>query len=54
LIALFIVEFHYFGGSENPMLFMANSLVFASVGGALIGWLPFAKKGSLLLEKVGV
>jgi hypothetical protein len=49
-----MVEFHYFGGSENPALFMANSLVFASVGGALIGWLLFAKKGNLLLEKFGV
>ncbi len=47
-------KFHYFGGSENSMLFMTNSLAFASVGGAIIGWLLFTGKGNALLEKIGV
>lgn len=45
--------FHYFGGQENPHLFLGNGFVWAVSGGFLIGWLLFTQKGLKLLHRAG-
>lgn len=41
--------FHFFGGAENPTLFIVNGIVMAAVGGLAIGWLLFIPGGQRLL-----
>lgn len=44
--------FHYFGGAENPTLFIANGFVLAALGGALGGWLLFTPSGQRRLDRL--
>ena len=37
-------HFHYFGGSDAPILFLTNEFVSATVGGVLAGLLLFTGK----------
>lgn len=42
--------FHYFGGVENPTLFIVSRFVMAALGGALGGWLLFTPDGQRRLD----
>jgi hypothetical protein len=44
--------FHYFGGAENPTLFIVNGFVMAALGGALGGWLLFTPGGQRRLDRL--
>lgn len=44
--------FHYFGGAENPTLFIVNGFVMAALGGALGGWLLFTPRGQRHLDRL--
>lgn len=46
--------FHYFGGEQNPVLFIINGVVMAAIGGAGIGALMFTARGRAWLERVGL
>ena len=44
--------FHYFGGAENPILFLLNGVFMAFLGGGVIGFLAFTSPGSVVLGRV--
>jgi len=43
-------QFHFFGGTSNPNLFIWGSIVGSIVGGLTVGILIFTRKGNELLE----
>lgn len=45
------LHFNYFGGQKTPDLFIWNGIIMSFLGGALLGWLCFTKRGSNLLNK---
>jgi len=44
--------FGYFGGAENPALFLGNGLIMSAIGGLVVGYLLFTQKGEAWLDKV--
>lgn len=47
-------HFKYFGGAENPYLFFLPSFLASIVGGWLLGWLLFSRKGRSILYRFGL
>ena len=46
--------FHFFGGSDSPVLFIGSGIVMATVGGAAGGWLMFTRRGRRCLTRLGL
>ena len=47
-------QFHYFGGVEDPVFFIAGGAVLAAVSGTFAGWLLFSEKGKSMMDKLGM
>ena len=46
--------FHYFGGLENPVLFLSGGSALSLLGGFIIGLLLFTERGRLLLARARI
>jgi hypothetical protein len=47
-------HYHYFGGADNPILFIAGGVILSAIGGGLAGWLIFSAKGDTILRNLKV
>jgi cytosine/uracil/thiamine/allantoin permease len=45
------MHFNFFGAHDTPALFVWNGIIMSILGGTLIGWLCFTKKGNAILER---
>ena len=46
------MHFGFFGGADTPILFIWNGTIMSALGGWLVGWLSFTKKGKQLATKI--
>lgn len=47
-------HFYYFGGTDHLVLFLANGIVMAALGGVVAGMLLFTEQGRGFLDRLGL